>query len=424
MEIEGYDFINTKCRICCYIGCNKEPGYGYINTTLRLCCSPHKLENMIYLHKAHKKCKCGQSQPIYGLTDDEKPTCCSKCRENDMVDILSKRCKCGLHRPSFGLIDDESPSCCSECKTINMVNIKSSKCKCGKSQPTYGLIDDEKPTCCAKCRENNMTNIRSTRCKCGLHFPTYGFIDDEKPTCCLKCKNNEMINIKSKKCLCGSFIATFGYLSDRKRICCSKCRQNDMVCLPHSHKKCKSELCNTESWNVIYDGYCSPCFRKLFPNHEFTKIYKVKEKCIVDFIDQYFKEYKPVYDKRIKGGSSFRRPDIYIDCITHIVIIEIDEDQHRGYDSDNETYRSMQLLEDVSNRFTIFIRFNPDNYIDKDGNKIESCFEYSKVQKKLIISNQDALNNRLNTLRNCIEKHIKNTPDKAIQIVNLYYDGF
>ena len=420
MEIEGYDFINQKYRNCSYISCEKSASFGYKDTTKRLCCYQHRLENMISLVDKNRLCKCNV-RPSYGYPGDKKPQCCVNCKTDNMINIISPLCKCGSGtQPIFGYIDDLTPKCCSQCKDNDMIDIRSKKCKCGKHQPVYGFLNDIVASCCNKCKELTMVNIKANKCKCGKSQPCFGYLSDKNPLYCYDCRIDGMTNLYKTKCICNK-TAIFGYLYDDKPSCCKICMNFDMIDI--THKKCISENCSTRI-NPKYKPYCAQCFRKLFPNHEFTKIYKVKERCIVDFIDQYFKEYNPVYDKRIKGGSSFRRPDIYIDCITHIVIIEIDEDQHKDYDSDDETNRSMQILEDLSNRVTIFIRFNPDNYTDKDGNKIKSCFEYNNDQKKLIISDQDALDNRLNTLRNCIEKHIKNTPDKTIDIINLYYDGF
>jgi hypothetical protein len=40
-----------------------------------------------------------------------------------MVDIKSKKCKCGKKQPSFGLSTDEKATCCATCKTDGMVDI-------------------------------------------------------------------------------------------------------------------------------------------------------------------------------------------------------------------------------------------------------------------------------------------------------------
>ena len=58
----------------------------------------------------------------------------------------------------------------------------------------------------------------------------------------------------------------------------------------------------------------------------------------------------------------------------HIIIVEIDENAHINYDSSCENKRLMELSQDLGFRPIVFIRFNPDDYIDKEGNNGEISF--------------------------------------------------
>ena len=60
-------------------------------------------------------------------------------------------------------------------------------------------------------------------------------------------------------------------------------------------------------------------------------------------------------DKRIEGGCSRYIPDIFIECLTHSVIIEVDENQHDTYDCTCENRRMMQLFEDLGSLPLILI---------------------------------------------------------------------
>ena len=53
-------------------------------------------------------------------------------------------------------------------------------------------------------------------------------------------------------------------------------------------------------------------------------------------------------DRRIAGGFSLRRPDIFIPLLTHIIIVEVDENQHYGkaYQEDEEL-RNFEISLDV-----------------------------------------------------------------------------
>ncbi len=110
---------------------------------------------------------------------------------------MSKKCECGK-QPSYGFAEDERPTYCSECKKDGMINIRNKKCICGK-RPSFGFPEDKRPICCVNCKEDRMIDIISKKCICGKQ-PFYGFAGDERATCCTNCKKDGMINIKNKKC--------------------------------------------------------------------------------------------------------------------------------------------------------------------------------------------------------------------------------
>jgi hypothetical protein len=100
----------------------------------------------------------------------------------------------------------------------------------------------------------------------------------------------------------------------------------------------------------------------LFPDKQVSRNYKTKEKYVIDYIKEQFKDIDIIADKQIQGGCSRRRPDILIDLGHQIIIVEIDENQHINYDCYCENKRIMELSQDVGHRPIIFIRFNPDDY--------------------------------------------------------------
>lgn len=78
-----------------------------------------------------------------------------------------------------------------------------------------------------------------------------------------------------------------------------------------------------------------------------------------------FPDFTWITDKTIQDGCSLRRPDLFLDLGYQVVIVEIDENQHDGYDCSCENKRIMQLSLDVDHRPIVFIRFNPDDYLKK-----------------------------------------------------------
>ena len=74
------------------------------------------------------------------------------------------------------------------------------------------------------------------------------------------------------------------------------------------------------------------CFMSLFPAETVFRNYKTKEGAVLSHINQYFPELNVVPDRRINSGCSAKRPDIFIDLLTHVIIVEIDENAHMTYD--------------------------------------------------------------------------------------------
>ena len=111
----------------------------------------------------------------------------------------------------------------------------------------------------------------------------------------------------------------------------------------------------------------------MFALKPITRNYKTKEYTVVEFIKSEFPNIDIVSDKKITGGCSKRRPDIFVDLGYQVVIIEIDENQHIDYDCSCENKRLMELSRDVGHCPIVFIRFNPDGYIQNEKT-ITSCW--------------------------------------------------
>jgi hypothetical protein len=128
-----------------------------------------------------------------------------------------------------------------------------------------------------------------------------------------------------------------------------------------------------------------------------------------------------IEDKQISGGSSKKRPDLLTDLGSYVIDVEIDENQHSNYDPDSENKRMMEIYQDVGERPIVFIRFNPDNYIDENGKKITSCWGLNKERKMTVKKCKDKeWIERMNVLKNQIQYCIDNPTDKTIEI-KLFY---
>lgn len=78
---------------------------------------------------------------------------------------------------------------------------------------------------------------------------------------------------------------------------------------------------------------------------------------------------------------------------------------------------------DFGNRQIVFIRFNPDSYMNQDGKKIPSSFKYHKTLDVPMIRDKKEWISRLNLLKETINKHLINIQSKEITKEFLFYDN-
>jgi hypothetical protein len=171
-----------------------------------------------------------------------------------------------------------------------------------------------------------------------------------------------------------------------------------------------------------YNNYCMTCCLYLCPDIKISRNYKTKEKHVVDRIIEAYPNFSWIADKQIQNGCSRRRPDLLLDLGSHIIIVEVDENKHTGYDCSCENKRLMELSQDLAHRPIVFIRFNPDGYIDNNGKKITSCWRQTKQGVMVITTtrNNEWLE-RIKSLKSQIQYWIDNPSEKTIEIIELYY---
>jgi hypothetical protein len=438
-------------KLCEYNNCRERASYG-IKRNIPIRCKSHK-ENM---KLASMICVCGKAQPTYNIEGETKPLYCSQCKTDEMINVKSKKCFCGKSIPTYNIEGETKPLYCSQCKTDEMINVTHKKCFCGKSIPTYNIEGETKALYCLKCKTDEMVNVKSKKCVCGKAQPTYNIEGDTKPLYCSDCKTDEMVNVKSKKCVCGKSRPSYNNKGEIKALYCSKCKTDEMVdvinkkCFcgmaqpTYNNKgeikalycvKCKkdemvdvinqkclgfinngiTEDCPYERYgNPKYKNYCTECFKRNFPLDPLTfQIQsKTKEIAVRDFINQYFEGFQ--HNKPLQTGHcdcTMRRSIDHRKLIGNTLLaIETDENQHKPYNKMDEEIRYDDLYMAHSGKW-IYIRFNPDKYIDN------KCIRKNPM-----------LYTRLEKLKNEIEKQIKRIENEEntelIERVYMYYDGY
>jgi hypothetical protein len=385
----------------------------------------------------HKKCiedHCDKI-PSFNYETEIKGIYCANHKKDNMINFNNDYCieeKCNL-TANFNYSGKTNGIYCSKHKKDDMINIKSHRCKNNNCnvKPCYGNINDKIPTYCKKHALDNMINIISPRCineNCDK-IASFNFIDQTKVLYCAEHKLTDMTDIhnRTKKCKSDNcnIIACFNYPNLKQGLYCYSHKLENMIDVKNVKLNCKSDMCDTRISNDKYKGYCLRCFVYLYPYEPNARNYKTKEVYISNYIHNNFKDINIIIDKNINGGCSNRRPDILIDLNTHIIIVEIDENQHKTYDDTCENKRLMEISADLGHPNIIFIRFNPDNFINKNNQKISSCWKINK--EGICILKKDKINEwnqRVLTLKYRIEHWINNIPDKHITIEKIYFDGY
>jgi hypothetical protein len=407
--------VDVTSKRCLEPECTTRPIYG-VEYKKATHCINHKSDSMVDV--SHARClepDC-TTRPIYGV-EWNKATHCKDHKSDSMMNVVSKRClepNC-TKIPTFGLVKSKATHCSTH-KSNAMMNVINKHClepDC-TTRPTYG-VEWNKATHCGNHKSDDMMNVTAKRClepNCTKQ-PSYG-LEYKKPTHCSNHKSNGMLNVNHKRCLelgCTKN-PNFGLIQSVP-IYCIDHKSNKMINV--TAKRCST--CNATTMNKKYKPNCSRCHFYLNPNDPRLTNYKVKEHAFMQPLTEIYSNI--ILDKIISGGCSRRRPDGFIDCLTHSIIIEIDEDQHVGYESLCDNRRTMELFQDLGERPIIFIRFNPDSY-KIDGKIIKGCFTQSKSGGLEVVKKE--FSKRFTALQESIEFAIQDgMPSKEINSIKLFY---
>lgn len=406
-------------RLCIVDDCMTRPSFGKDPTTYATHCKTHAKEGMVSVQKKCEHLGCG-IRPSFG-TEWHIPTHCKAHATEDMIDVVNKRCQHqGCNRqPHFGQKGDK-PTHCQEHADCSMVDVKSKKCEfsgCNRCA-SFGL-ETGKRAYCKEHSPNGTTDLVSKKCQypgCNIRA-TFG-LETGKHTHCKEHATEEMSDVSHQKCQypdC-NIRPTFGR-EPHKATHCKEHATEDMTDV--THKKCSS--CGL--FRAYYKhNLCSYCFYYHFPEHRMTIKHKLKENFVVAQIKSQFVNFNWIHDQEIKGGCSKRRPDLLTeDKLTFSLIIEIDEHQHIDYTSTCENSRVMELFTVLGDRPLVVIRFNPDMYIDKSGNKHGTsltaqlnCVKPTKEWKY----REAILFQTVSDILTQVEMK------KELTVIHLFYDGF
>jgi hypothetical protein len=256
---------------------------------------------------------------------------------------------------------------------------------------------------------------------------TFNYPDLYYRAYCSQHKKDGMVNVMAVRCEqegCRQ-LAQYNFKEELKSKFCIDHKIEDMVYNGPTGLTCL--VCNADkSYNKHYHGLCKRCFIYTYPDNLLVRNYKTKERTVADFIRQTYPDMTWIFDRMVEGSCSKRRPDIFIDLGDHVLLIEIDENQHDSYDCSCENKRLMQIFTGLgSNRNLTVIRFNPDKFIDNKGTRQNGCWY---TNPKGICAVKENLRkewaNRLNVLKNTVDLCIENGNQKELNVIHLFYNGF
>jgi hypothetical protein len=368
-------------KICIYENCKTYASFGNKNDTVATFCNKHKSAEMISVINKNKICiyKDCDKRATYNIKGEKRGIYCFKHKSDEMENVLDKNC--------------EHENC----------NIRA----------TYNFRGNTKVRFCEKHKLDGMISIKNKGklCKfdgCDIRA-SYNFEGEKKGIYCMEHMLNGMKDVSNKNCEFEGCTAQpiFNYIGEKSVRFCAKHKLQDMF--PIHSKFCKTHLCLTIISDK-YEGYCFRCYCFLFSDKPIVRNYKTKENEVINFIKSSYPNQSWIINRQFEGGCSLKLPDIRCDFGFHILIVEVDENQHKDRGLSCETKRLAQLSEDVNHRPIVCIRFNPDNYIDENGKTIKSCWSLSKETKKLRIDTKQIKkwNARLEKLKETIDYFHKN----------------
>jgi len=309
-------------------------------------------------------------------------------------------------------------------------------------------IHNKRKTRCIECggHEICVHKKRKTRCvECG---GSEICVHKKRISRCIECGGSEICVHKNQKHICKECVGSSICIHNKIKSLCVECG-GSQYCI-HKHRKntcrdcngssicvhdkyyklckecdgsslCKSAWCHKKKIDK-YNGYCLTCCIHIHPEIQVSRNYKTKEKDVVDRITQTYSNFTWVSDKKVQDGCSRRRPDLLLDMGSHIIIVEIDENKHTDYDCSCENKRLMELSQDVQHRPIVFIRFNPDDYINDKGEIVKSCWRLNKLGVMQVMKTKEKeWSERVEKLKDQIKYWIENKSEKTIEIIEMYY---
>ncbi len=441
--------MSKKCIECLALKRAKpsQPCYNFREEKVAKYCNEHKkpgMENVV----SQKCIQCNKSQPTFnypGLL----PQYCAKCSKDKpgMVNVRSPMCvECKAKHPCFNVKGETKPLYCRQCADASgqdMIDVKNQKKLCQKCQTTIGNFNvsgEKVGKFCLECKDSNMIDVVNRKCAdCQVKIPKYNLPGSKSGLYCSTCgkKRPNMVDVVNPYCTTPdcrtsatmgipglqptkcTYHKESGMISNPRRKCneCSEFALYGMYSEPEYCEQHKSPTdfnlvqkeCSICTVLEIVDreGKCGRCSQYMK-----RSMYLYKQKVVKNWIDQELSDFKyESYDRVFEQGQCGKeRPDFLWDAGTHKIVLEVDEDQHKGRPCECEQIRMVNLTH-AFGMPCIWIRFNPDNF--KAGDDDDNVSSRDHRRYDLLVR----------VLRDSMKDAPKTTADFC-RVIHLFFDGF
>lgn len=452
-KTEGMINLKSKKCIICKIKC---ANFNYTGNHKATHCGNCKESEMINI-KQRKCVVCQSKEPRFNTEGNTTPTHCGDCKSSEMIDIKMKKCIiCKIKRAYYNYKDKITATHCVDCKEGEMIYIINRKCiVCKNKIPSFNHKGELKATHCGHCKEPGMVDIKSKKCIiCKNKIPHFNREGESTPTHCGKCREPEMVDVIHKKCqhLACRKIASFAHPGFSPEFCFTH-KQSGMMsnprrrCIGSEEEDCKEfathgiteplhceEHAQPDEYHLV-ERTCPRCGKMDVLNKSgicvnfcsleekdqlMKKRIKKKEEYIrnllekeIDIKDDVIQTWQ---DEVIDSTCTKRRPDFVYHCGTFVIIVEVDEGQHKSYTNCGNTEEEKKRAEnrrmvEISQIFqgipVVWIRYNPDGFKDK-SNKPTSVSDRKRHE----------------VLIQWIKKAIRTKWEDGIYVKYLFYNGY
>jgi len=320
-----------------------------------------------------------------------------------MVDVKNKKCEfegCES-QPSFANRGEKRGRFCKEHKAPGMVDVKSKQCEfegCESVTPAFANRGEKRGRFCVKHKAPGMVDVMHKQCEfegCGTGV-SYGVPGLQASRCAVH-KLDGMLNPSRSKCeTCKTELALFGIRKPQR------CEAHSLA---HDVNLVERTCVICALVDVLdADGKCDCCAMG-------RRGMLAKQKEVMQFLDVAMKDLPPTSTDRVPIGlkdcGDKERPDRLWDTHpTRVVILEVDENQHKDRNCACEQTRMINIANSLGASQSVFVRFNPDTF--KGGTRWSQAKRHDELVRWLryLLTTEDVI------------------WDGSIGAVYLFFDGY